>query len=557
MSKPVVRVSVSTQPLALLLRAPSPVMALSPDGSHLVYVAGDNRGIGQLYVRRLDSFEAKPLVGADNAQGPFFSPDGKWIAFIADYQMKKVALAGGLPVTLCAAGSLTHGGFWGADDRITFGDTGGLWRVSGNGGKPELVVPTKSEALWPDILPDGDAVLFTTTGPDRIWMHSLKTGERRLLVEHGSHARYVSSGHLVYTSAGSLMAAPFDAERAALIGPAVPVVEGVMMGLPREPAISHFAVSASGSLAYLAGPVLNAQHTLHWVDRQGKEESLNVEPRGYTWPRISPDGTRVALEVAQSGNRDVWIYDLVRKRFQQLTVDPAVDERPAWTPDSQRVVFSSTRVRGEGNLFWQRVDGAGQAERLTSEPHGDRGAWSFTPDAKTLLFTQSNPDTETDLYLMSMERGYRSKPLLQERFHEGSPMLSPDGRWIAYRSTETGRYEIYVRPFPNVNEGKWQITSDGAFVTLWAPSGRELFVQNGDSMMVVPIETKPTFTFGKPEILFSGSYIRANRNFDISLDGQRFLMIKEAAPILEPSARDEITVVVNWSEELKRLVPPK
>ena len=434
--------------------------------------------------------------------------------------------------------------------------------MSGQSGKPELVVPTDSEALWPEILPDGNAVLFTTTGPDRIWMHSLKTGERRLLVERGSHARYVSSGHLVYTSAGSLMAAAFDAERLELLGPAVPVIEGVMMGLPREPAISHFAVSASGSLAYLAGPVLNAQHALYWVDRQGKEESLNVEPRAYTWPRISPDGTRLAVEVDQSGNRDIWIYDLVRKLFRQLTFDPAEDGRPAWMPDSQRVAFSSTRDRGEGNLFLQRVDGAGQAERLTSEPHQDRGAWAFTPDAKTLLFTQDDPDTATDLHLMSMERGHRSKPLLQEPFHEGSPALSRDGRWIAYRSGQTGRTEINVRPFPNVDEGNWTVTTDGGQAPLWAPDGRELFYQSGDwasdrpsLMMVVSIETEPTFSYEKPKVLFSGSYVRAQRNFDISPDGKRFLMIKEATPILEPSARDEITVVLNWAEELKRLVP--
>ena len=454
--KPVVRVSVLTQPLAVLVRAPGPVVALSPDGSHLVYVAGEKGMDGQLYFRRLDSLHAKPLAGAELGHSPFFSPDGQWIAFFTgEGQLKKIALAGGPPTPLCDTRDIPHGGSWGADDRIIFAMTGGLWRVSGNGGKPELVVPTDSEALWPEVLPDGNAVLFTATGPERIWVHSLKTGERRLLVERGSHARYVSSGHLVYTSAGSLMAAPFDAERLELIGPAVPVIEGVMMGLPREPVISHFAVSVSGSLAYLGGPVLNAQHGLYWVDRQGKEESLNVEPRGYTWPRISPDGTRVALEVDQSGNRDIWIYDLVRKRFQQLTFDPAEDERPAWTPDSQRVAFSSTRDRGEGNLFWQRVDGTGQAERLTGEPHADRGAWAFTPDAKTLLFTQGGPDSGTDLHLMSMERGYHSKPLLQERFHEGSPTLSPDGRWIAYRSGETGRQEIYVRPFPNVDEGKW------------------------------------------------------------------------------------------------------
>ena len=556
--KPIVRVSVPTQPLAVLVRAPGPVVSLSPDGSHLVYVAGETGMDGQLYSRRLDSLQAQPLAGAELGHSPFFSPDGQWIAFFTgEGQLKKVSLAGGPPVTLCDAKDIPHGGSWGTDGTIIFGGTGGLLRVSANSGKPELVVPTESEALWPEVLPSGNAVLFTATGPDRIWVHSFKTGERRLLVERGSHARYVSSGHLVYTSAGSLMAAPFDAERLELLGPAVPVIDGVMMGLPREPAISHFAVSASGSLAYLAGPVLNAQHGLYWIDRQGKEESLNVEPRGYTWPRISPDGTRVALEVDQSGNRDIWIYDLVLKRFQRLTFDPAEDTRPAWTPDSQRVAFSSTRDRGEGNLFWQRVDGTGQAERLTAEPNADRGAWAFTPDAKTLLFTQGGPHSGTDLHLLSMERGHRSKPLLQERFHEGSPTLSPDGRWLAYRSGETGRQEINVRPFPNVDEGKWPITSDGGAGPLWAPGGRELFYQNGDVMMVVPIETEPTFTFGKPQVLFSGSYVRAFRNFDISPDGRRFLMIKEATPILEPSARDEITVVLNWSEELKRLVPPR
>ena len=286
-AQPVTRFSVATHPLAVLDRAPSSVMALSPDGSHLVYVAG-NDGIGQLYVRRLDSLEAKPIVGANNAQGPFFSPDGKWIAFLADYQLKKVPLEGGLPIPLCAAAMLTHGGSWGTDNQIVFGGNGGLWRISGAGGNPELIVPTDSEAMWPEVLPNGDAIIFTEIGPERIWMHSLKTGERRLLVERGSHARYVFSGHLVYLSNGLLMAVPFDAERLELLGPAVPVIKGVMMGLPREPVLGHFAVSASGTLAFLAGPVLSARHSLLWVDRRGREEPLNVEPRPYALPRISP-----------------------------------------------------------------------------------------------------------------------------------------------------------------------------------------------------------------------------------------------------------------------------
>ena len=420
--------------------------------------------------------------------------------------------------------------------------------VSGNGGKPELLVPTDSAAIWPSILPDGNAVLFTTIGPERIWVHSLKTGQRRLLVEGGSHARYVSSGHVVYASEGSLMAVPFDAERLELIGSAVPVVEGVMMGLPREPVIGHFAVSASGSLAYLAGPVLNPQQTMVWVDRRGHEESLNVEPRSYAWPRISPDGTRLALEVIESGNRDVWIYDLVRKTFRRLTFDPASDQRPVWTPDGHRVAFSSTRDRGGFNLFWQRVDGAAQAERLTTSPTRIAIPGLSRGMPRCSCSPKANPDTQIDLHLLSMERGHRSKPLLQERFVEGTPTLSPDGRWIAYRSDETGRLEIYVRPFPRVDEGKWPITTDGGSVPVWAPSGRELFYQNGDSMMVVPIENEPTFTSGKPQVLFSGSFRNNVRNFDISPDGQRFLMIKDVTQTLEPSARDAITVVLNWAE---------
>jgi serine/threonine-protein kinase len=557
-TQPVARVSVATHPLAVLERAPSSVVALSPDGSHIAYVAGD-RGVGQLYVRRRDSFQATPLAEADNAQGPFFSPDGKWIAFFTEAaQLKKVSLEGGLPVTLCAATSLTHGGSWGTDNHIVFGGSGGLWRISGAGGNPELIVPTDSEAMWPEVLPNGDAIIFTEIGPERIWMHSLKTGERRLLVERGSHARYVFSGHLVYASNGLLMAAPFDAERLELLGPAVPVIKGVMMGLPREPVLGHFAVSASGTLAFLAGPVLSARHSLLWVDRRGREEPLNVEPGPYALPRISPDGTKVAVEVEQSGNVDVWIHDLVRKTFAPLTSDPADDGRPVWAPDGQRVAFLSTRDGKGINLFWQRVDGSVQAERLTSEPNDDRSPWAFTPDGKLLLFTQQNPKTEIDLHLLSMERGHAPRPLLQEAGGQGTPAISPDARWIAYRAFGSGggRFQIYVQPFPNVNHGKWSVTPDGGSSPLWAPGGRELFYQNGDAMMALPVGTEPTFTFGTPQLLFSGNYVRNLRNFDISPNGERFLMIKDAAAqALAPSARDEIAVVLNWHEELKRLVP--
>ncbi len=295
--------------------------------------------------------------------------------FFSGAQLKKASLAGGPPLSLADI-SGADSGSWGVDDRIIFRGPEGLWRVSGSSGKPELVVRTDFTPYWPELLPDGNAVLFTATGP-QIWIHSLKTGQRRLIVERGSHARYVSSGHLIYASEGLLMAAPFDAERLELIGPAIPVIEGVMMTRPGAPSLGHFAVSMSGSLAYISGPVRNSKQTLHWVDRHGREESLNVEPRSYLWPRVSPDGTRVVVEVVQSGNRDVWVYDLVRKWWNRLTSDPADDGRPIWTPAGDRVVFRSNRDRGGFNLFWQRVHGTGQAERLTSEPNGDRTAWGF------------------------------------------------------------------------------------------------------------------------------------------------------------------------------------
>ena len=305
-------------------------------------------------------------------------------------------------------------------------------------------------------------------------------------------------------------------------------------------------------LAYHPGQGLR-ERQLVWVDREGHEEELAADLRPYRWPRISPDGARVAITIRDSGNEDVWIYDLTRNTPTRLTFDPAAGGG-LWTPDGRRVVFRSPRHGGEPNLYWKAADGTGQVERLTRSPN-HQFPGSFSPDGKRLAFVEINPKTSYDLHVLSMEGERSSKPLLQTQFNEGQAAISPDGRWMAYTSEETGRREVYVRPFPKVEEGRWQISREGGNAPVWGPRGRELFYRSGDAMMVVRVETEPTFMFGTPEVLFTGSYYTgAGRSYDISPDGQRFLMMKEVEQTDE--TRTELIIVQNWFKELQRPVPP-
>ena len=279
---------------------------------------------------------------------------------------------------------------------------------------------------------------------------------------------------------------------------------------------------------------------------------MAAEPQGYESPRISPDGLRLAVTINESGGSDVWIYNLEREILTRLTFDPAADHLPVWTPDGQRIAFDSGRAGAEAghDLFWKAADGTGQAECLTTSTT-TQTANSFSPDGKRLVFIEA---PSTGLHVLSMEGEHTSQPLFQSQFNEGQGMISPDGHWIAYESSESGRSEIYIRPFPNVEEGKWQISSDGGREPVWAPRGQELFYRNGGAMMVVGINTEPTFTAGSPVVLFRGKYTFGRvGNYDISPDGQRFLMIKEADE--EAGQAGRINVVLNWFEEVKRLVP--
>jgi len=554
------RFVIRPSPPVVLAFVNSNELAISPDGRQLVYMGVGEEG-RQLYLRSMDEFVDRLILGTANPEGAvFFSPDGEFIGFFAEGKLKKTSLAGGSPITLCDAPATWQAGDW-FEDTIVFTATlpsgQGLYRVSANGGEPEMLAtvnPDEGEVSYfaPLILPDGKDLLFSIRFvPERFQtaLLSLETGERKVVLENARQARYLPTGHLIYEPSitGNLMVVSFDLAALEVTGDSVPVVQGVRQ--TGSTGSVDYAISNNGTLVYVPSTSNGGLNlALVWVDREGQEEPLTAEPQSYESPRISPDGSRLAVTINESGGSDVWIYDLEREILTRLTFDPAADHLPVWTPDGRRIVFDSGRAGADHNLFWKAADGTGQAERLTTSPN-NQTANSFSPDGKRLVFIE--PAT-TGLQVLSMEGERTSQPLLQSQISESKGMISPDGHWIAYESNESGRIEIYVRPFPNVEEGKWQISRDGGTSPVWAPQGLELFYRNGQAMMVVGIKTEPTFTPGSPVVLFTGRYTMGGGiiNCDISPDGQRLLMIKEVE-----GSTGRINVVLNWFEELKRLVP--
>ena len=534
-------------------------LAISPDGSRVVYTTGSPP---QLYVRPVDQLEGMPLRGTEGARGPFFSPDGNWVGFADGQTLKKISVLGGPTVRLCPLGADLRGASWGPDDTILFGVSGGsrvLFRVSAAGGEPEVFLEPDTDAVevsyrWPEILPGGRAVLFTIEGPGfrtrQIGLLDVDTGEQTVLISVGSNPSYASTGHIVYGTDGTLRAVPFDLDRLAVTGDPVPVVEAVMTKLSGA---VNFSLAGDGSLVYVTRGTVGDTRTLVWVDREGREEPLAAEPRPYGGLRLSPDGRQVAIELLDPGNRDLLIYDLARATPTRFTFDPAIDTAPIWSPDGERVAFASNR-EGLPNLFWKAADGTGDAERLTTSANPHLSS-SWSPDGQTVVFYQRSPETVGDVGVLSMDGERATALLLSEEFEQQYPEISPDGRWLAYTSNESGQIEIYVRPFPNVDAGKWQISRDGGNYPLWAPDGRELFYRRlaNRAVMVVPIDTEPTFSPGNPDVLFDAAdFVLAGfpgRAYDISPDG-RFLMVKEPA-----GSSADIILVLNWLEELLERVP--
>ena len=458
--------------------------------------------------------------------------------------LKKVALSGGPAVMLGRLdGYGARGATWGPNDTIVFATNDvetGLQQIPATGGEPTVLTrPNRAggeaDHFWPEFLPDGEGVLFTilaTTGglnAASVAVLDLRTGAQTILIRGGSHAHYVRSGHLVYGVADTLRAVPFDLAARAVAGPPVSVVSPV---LTTGQGGVDAAVAGDGTLAYVSASVTAAGASVVWVDRQGREEPIAAPPRDYTYPRVAPDGTRLALALSEQFG--IWLWDLARATLTRVTFDPGLDTFPVWTPDSRRLLFSSTRA-GVRNLFGQAADGTGAIERLT-ETRNTQNLTSISPDGARIVFTETVRGTGEDVMTLPLGGKQPAAPLIQTPFVERNGEVSPDGRWLAYEANDSGQFDIYVRPFPDVATGRWQVSTGGGTRPLWAPNGQELFyLAPTGVLMGVGVTRGSTWAATAPVRLLERPYFAGygglvvGRTYDVSPDGRRFLMIKEGA----------------------------
>jgi serine/threonine-protein kinase len=424
-------------------------------------------GKQQLYVRELDAAESRALPGADGAEGPFFSPDGRMLGFWTEETvLKRVSISGGAPELVCKGQTHIHGGSWCRDGTVAFSTKRKIWTVPASGGEPkEVTAPPEGESrqYFPEILPGCRTVLYSVvdgqSAPVGIVGQSLETGRRVTLVKGGSNAHFAPPGHLLYVVNGSLMAAPFDSGSLSLTGPAVRVLDGVAYGAPQERALGQFSASATGTLAFVAGPSFSSgKGELLWVERDGTETPIKEVgiARG---ARLSPDGRRIAYqfrdESVAGAMPSVWVYDLERGTTSRVTFEG--EWWPVWTPDGRRIVFIHSTDQKSYALAWQSADGTGPLEIFSAVPGRVRQPQSWTPDGGTLLvhdFPWPSPSSGTsgfDIVGIPRDGERTAKPLLASSFTESLPFVSPDGRWLAYVSDESGRSEVYVRPYPSLD----------------------------------------------------------------------------------------------------------
>jgi Tol biopolymer transport system component len=373
-----------------------------------------------------------------------------------------------------------------------------------------------------------------------IVVYSRDTKQQRVLVsDGGSFPQYSPSGHLLYVQSGNLMAVPFDATTLEVTGTPVVVVEGA----------TTFGLSNTGSLVYALNPQSRA--TLVWVDRQGSVEPLPASPQGYGHPKLSPDGRRILVQIQTGTDRNIWTYDIGRDAMPRLTFEGA-NFWPLWTPDGQRVLYASNRPKTTWDIVARAADGSGAEEAVLTRP-GDQVPRSMSPNGEWLAYTEASTDTSQDIWLFPMRSKGEPRPFARTAALESEPMFSPDSRWLAYVSNESGRSEVYVRPLEGA--GKWQVSTDGGVEPRWGPNGREVFYRNGGKMYAVDVSAESAIAVGKAHLLFEGPYSLSqigSPNYDVSRDGRRFLMLKP-----EAAAPPPVNIVMNWFDELKRLVPTK
>jgi serine/threonine-protein kinase len=543
--RPVTRFHVSLPRGESLTQASSGVIAISPDGSQVVYVAN-----GQLYLRSMDRDETIPLGGSQFASNPFFSDDGEWIGFFQNGRLQKLAVGGGSPTMLCDWGS-PRGASW-RENEIVFSQSTGIFRVpASGGGSPELLIPVDEgsgeEVRQPQLLPGGEAVLFTRKTADASWdqadivVRVPETGDERVLVEGGTDARYVSSGHLLFVREGALLGARFDVKRLEIVGSPVSLVEDVVETFSGA---GLYDVSSSGSLVYVTGASIAGGAGLVRVNREGRVSPLeNTAEIAYHMVRFAPDAKRVAADDVREGA--LWVLDL--ERGTRVLVERGSDVAlPVWNPDGPEITFRRSSENGIFGVHIKRADGTGE-ERLHFASDYNVIPSSWSRDGRFLAVTETHPETGRDIWLIPREG--KPQPLVVTEANENAATFSPDGKWIAYRSDASGRAEIYMQSFPDPGP-RVPVSTNGGTGPVWAPDGSELFYRQGTAVMAVPVETEPELAVGAPMQLFDGPYLvdgTGHASYDISPDGERFLMIAQGAA-------NRLEVVLNWSEELKRLI---
>jgi eukaryotic-like serine/threonine-protein kinase len=524
--------------------------AVRSDGG-IAYIGRSETGPG-LFFRKPDDFAPTAIPGTERLRAVTFSPDGRWLAFFRDGKLKKVSVEGGLPIDLCDAPSLN--GLWWGGDTIYFTATfsEGIWSVPEGGGVPTRVAATNPAAneralLWPQLLPSGRHLLFSAwTGgsfdDSKIMMHSLETGERRVVINGGTFPRYVETGHLVYARAGTLFAVRFDPAKGVVHGAPVPVLHNVATGVLNGEA--HWTLAGDGTLLYASGGVIAEEKDLVWVDLQGEQTPGDTVRRNYGSVRVSPWSGRIAATL-EGSTFDVWILDPERGSANRVSFG-GDDADPVWSPDESRLAWSSSRG-GLTQIFMRVVDGSMPEEQLTNlEERASPTSWS--PDGSVLLFDRtSTAENQSDVWLLPL--GSEPRALIQTPFHEFGARFSPDGRWVAYGSNESGEFEIYVTPYPGPGP-RWKVSTGGGDLPVWSGSGDRIFYRWGRRYFAVDFRSGPPVSFSTPRLLFeSADY---ERSFDASADGERLLMVRTDR---DHRTTSTLNLIANWTDELKRRVP--
>jgi serine/threonine-protein kinase len=556
------------------LRPSRTAIALSPDGRAIAFTA--RRGSRQsLYVRSLDRDSAVELPGTDGADGPFFSPDGRWIGFHASGSLRRVALAGGPAVTLCES-PLPFGASWSSDDRVVFSQRDGIWLVPAGGGSPTRLTSLPAEAsevvhAHPRLLPGGEWLMYSVLpvffgwNRSRVVVQSIATGERRTIVEGAADAQYLPTGHLVYMRTGTLMGAVFDLATMKIssgeVGLTERVVQAVNTGaIPLDTGSAQYAVSRSGTLAFVRGDILpDFVGTPQWIDRNGSVTNIQIPApaRPFIFPRLSPDGKSLAIGTLNLNSQDLWRYDIAERALTRLTSGGRM-EHPVWSPDGARIALGYSDG-GPYNIVVVQADGSGQMQRLTSGPPVTQFPGAWTPDGRTLVYAANS------IRVVSLDPKPSTRILLEQPFAYRMPDLSPDGRWLAYVSNETDANEVYVQSFPQLGN-KRRISTDGGLEPAWSRNGRKLLFLSPQTtaagprqrIMEVDVSLAPTFSAGAPRVvveLDGNHYSNAisARAWDVTADAQRFVFVHETYPPAD-DPMDEIQIVQSWHDDVRRRV---